>query len=396
MVKKEFKTPPIGLSVTHHIKTFHKDGTLCKEYPPIKNMITDAGLDHLASYYYSEVTRWMRIGTGTTATSRSITASQTGTTITATVGTFTIADVGRWIKFADGSQATVASYTSGTEVEATESQSIGSQAALVYNVEQTALTTQVEASNVYDANNGFVTATAGSIMTLEYKRTGKSTASYPSGATITEIGLSPTELSSLFSRLLLAEPIVIPAEGFMTNLHILTVVIDGTTQTLTAPITGVLEDATSRIGCRAIANYSGGRSCSEITAAGASSAPATTNSAHSWCCEPLHLSERSGSTYYVRGVVSDDASAITVTTDAGAVTEYIQNAITDSYSLGSFKKTMTISVNGGQFTDIAWRTIGILEKTNAYYDYRLLWDTDQVFAGGNSLTVTFTKSWKRL
>ncbi|RJQ30866.1 MAG: tail fiber domain-containing protein, partial [Actinobacteria bacterium] len=68
--------------------------------------------------------------TGTISSTTAVatyTASKTTTTITATVGTFTSADVGRFFVWADGTIDTITAYISGTEVTVANSGTISSQ-----------------------------------------------------------------------------------------------------------------------------------------------------------------------------------------------------------------------------------------------------------------------------
>lgn len=121
------------------------------------NLLTDGALNHLAAYNFEDQgdsiqnpRNYLAVGTGAGEVKRksgAITASQTGTTVTANAAFFEAADVGREIVFANGSYAKITAFTSTTIVEVGTSQAVAAQAFEVWYVNLTALYTEVEREN---------------------------------------------------------------------------------------------------------------------------------------------------------------------------------------------------------------------------------------------------------
>ncbi len=391
----------IKLSVTHKLRSYHKDGTLHQELPEITNMITDAGLEQLATYYYGEVTQYLHIGDAVspTPTSRSIASlSQSGTTVTDAAGSFTVAedDAGnlRVIKFLDGTYAICSARISDTQMTVDRSQTVTAQEAVVLNVEQTALDSEQEADDTYQSTGNGATGTAvGDIIYLAYTRYSQTTGTYVSGLTVTEIGLSPAG-GSLFARLVLDTPIEIPPSGYIINTNVFHVQIDAGTQVLTAPITNISEDATARMCVRALNDtISMGTMFSGITTAGDIDSPSGLQAMYSG--ETCSRYDKVGTTPPVLHL-SDDISAFTSISPNYGVTYANKDLVAVSYVAGSFEKAVTIGQDGAYYASTVWRTIAMIsDSTTDYYDYRMIWDTDQIFLVGDVIQVTFTKSWRR-
>lgn len=138
------------------------------------NMITDAGLDHMA------VRDFIQNGQGTNRltltndlpeikeSSGATVAEQTGTTVTASAPFFSAADVGRAIVWADGSNARIVSYISQTSVQTDKTQSVPAQVFERWHVDISSLpgplrwgTTGSEgAAGSWDDDHYIITATS--------------------------------------------------------------------------------------------------------------------------------------------------------------------------------------------------------------------------------------------
>jgi len=120
-----------------------------------KNLILNNGLNAVRNIYWEGCFSSAAAGTGVTPTSISsagVTASQAGTTVSASVGSYTFSsgDIGNMIKWdAGGEEARITAYTNPQSVEVTPSQSVGSGTFSVYQTNQTDLTTEVKRTTTY-------------------------------------------------------------------------------------------------------------------------------------------------------------------------------------------------------------------------------------------------------
>jgi len=339
------------LEVIHNITTFKADGTVDKVYPPMKNLITNAGLNELALFYYAEVTQYMRIGTGDTA----------------------------------------AEYT------------------------DTELDNEVEYSNTYDETagmNGTSVVSAGGVRTFTYKRTVISTGSYPSGLTVKEIAFSPREdllyllVGSppvedpypIFSRLVPDTPIVISADGYMSNTCVLNVIYDGSTITgLTIPITGISGDCSTHSGMGAVVP---GTDISKILSDGTVGSVGSVM--HNWCYESCWVKDHYGEIAPIgvtpKFYVSTDQSAVTsvYATQTAPNVYFSFDGLKSPYVDDSYERVInTNNISGDDFASTAWRTVAIMPRGTDHYWFRMLFDEDQIMAVGDFLSLTITKSWAR-
>ncbi len=124
-------------------------GRVVREYPPISNLILNRGLDDIASNFISDCFQWCAAGTGSTATELDATVE----TATISAGTVTIStigflngdstDVGKTIKLTtSGNLYTITSAISTTQCVVTPNDTIGPDQFIVYNTNQTGLTSE--------------------------------------------------------------------------------------------------------------------------------------------------------------------------------------------------------------------------------------------------------------
>lgn len=120
-----------------------------------KNLILNNGLDGIAVRTWATSTQYAVAGTGITPTaisSAEVTASQAGTTVTASVGSYTFSsgDIGNMIKWdGGGEEARITGYTNPQSVTVTPSQSVGSGTFVVYQTNQTGMATEVKRTTTY-------------------------------------------------------------------------------------------------------------------------------------------------------------------------------------------------------------------------------------------------------
>ncbi|MGV0949194.1 MAG: hypothetical protein ACOYB3_00885 [Azonexus sp.] len=178
-----------------------------------KNLILNQGMDQVASKTWVELFEYGVCGTGTSPNSidsSTDTISQSGTTITAVGGTIdftTDAVAGDMIKWDSGEEARITSVTSALIVEATPSQSVGSDQFTIWKTARVGLQTETKRSNTYLTGAGNCETTQ-SGTTLQHRRTYDFSTEVGS-ITYTEVGVAwaSTLATTVFSRILLNTPV---------------------------------------------------------------------------------------------------------------------------------------------------------------------------------------------
>jgi hypothetical protein len=181
----------------------------------LPNLILDSGLDKVAYMPWAQCFQFCRSGTGTTATkvTTASNASQTGTTVSITAGSFsfTSGHVGKLIYWpGTDTSAKITAFTNTTTVTVDRSQSVSAAAFDLYNVDQTSLTTPYSMNMRYQIGEGMCGTdidgdTVTMFRTFDFYIEG-------SPIQITELGFSDAPKSStLFSRVLLPDPIFLSA-----------------------------------------------------------------------------------------------------------------------------------------------------------------------------------------
>lgn len=110
------------------------------------NLILDSGLDRYSTLASTELTEYCALGTGTSPVSRdssTITASQTGTTVTASAAFFEAGDVGRLLKFDSGEEHYITTFNNTTEVIVATTASVSSAEFTIWYVDDIGLQTEV-------------------------------------------------------------------------------------------------------------------------------------------------------------------------------------------------------------------------------------------------------------
>ena len=117
-------------------------GEVLREYPPVNNMITDYGMNRLASIPWASFLNGFILGTGTTPTNRktgNISLSRVGTIVTTDLDFFTNDDAvfNRVLQFSDDSKARIVKFTSEKEVLVDiDGASLVDAGGIIWNVEQ--------------------------------------------------------------------------------------------------------------------------------------------------------------------------------------------------------------------------------------------------------------------
>lgn len=193
-------------------------GQVVKEYPRQKNLILNQGMDQLASNSWAELFVYCSAGIGVTPTSDDsspTTATQAGTTVTLSGGTFvftdTFTDAGKTIKWDTGEEAQIVSVTNPTTVIVNNSAAVPAADFVVYRTNQTGLSNQLKRTSTYLTGSPYCGTTLASNV-LKMRRTYDFTAEVGT-VNYTEIGLGwhTSTPTAIFSRILLAVPVPVDA-----------------------------------------------------------------------------------------------------------------------------------------------------------------------------------------
>jgi hypothetical protein len=210
-----------------------KTGKVKRDYGWQKNLILNQGLNGIGSARtWAAATTHCAAGTGTTPTqdnSGATTATQSGTTVTLSGGSFTFTDTGtdtgKMIKWDSGEEAMIVSITNSTTAEVNVSQAVSADAFNVFRTNQTGLTTEVKRTNTYLTG---VDNCGSTYVENEGKATFRRTYDFTvetGSVTYTEIGFShvATVAANLFSRILLSTPVALIADDVLRVVYDLTI-----------------------------------------------------------------------------------------------------------------------------------------------------------------------------
>jgi hypothetical protein len=364
-----------------------------------RNMILNNGMDHVATTVWCECFTYGIAGTGVTPTNRissEVTADQSGTAVTATVGsfTFTSGDIANMIKWDSGQEARITGYTSGQSVTVTTSQSVPSGPFTVYHTNQTGLTAEVKRSINYltgapYTQNSIDLPTA----TLKNRRTYDFTVE--SGTVnYTEVGVgwASTGGSTTFSRILLPSAIPVGSGQQLRLVYELQITLaPSTAQALSAAVSGwpvapsVNTDATQQIQVPGLSLVHTNGVTITATGGMANEPSRYANNCHVFCS--------ANSTAFA----AFNTSVSRNTAGWGSAVTVLSAYVPLSFMLD---KTGTIIVSAGNMTNI--RTIGIgdyawngNQDPVTYPPFVVLFAQDQTKANTQTLTLTFRSSWSR-
>lgn len=197
-----------------------ENGRVLRTLPTQRNLILDSGMDMVESNTWQGLMAYGVAGTGSTPTKDILdgTWSQTGTTIVSSGSSYTLTsgDIGKWIGFANGTQAKITAIISGTSATVAQSQTVAAMTANLYRAGQTGLAVEAKRSNTYPS----FTAVDGlasqghhpdqTAQKMRVRRTFDFTAEV-SDTNYTEIGVSPSGSAgnNLFARILLSGAVTV-------------------------------------------------------------------------------------------------------------------------------------------------------------------------------------------
>lgn len=208
----------------YKIEPIHKGKVQKKRWSKF-HMITDAGLDKVASQLWLTCVNVPILGEGVSPTavrrdSGAVTFTQAGTTLTASAGFFTAADVGRLFKWGTGTAGNeiyITAYTSATVVTVGTSATVSTpDIGTIWYVNTAALQTPVTgltwSTNADGAENFSTAVPSGDTVTVTNQKTFYSTA-FASNKTISEIAFSDSNTNAnVFDR-----DLVTPTVGMLTG-----------------------------------------------------------------------------------------------------------------------------------------------------------------------------------
>lgn len=228
---KEFVTSARG---RYKCRVMNVDGSVAFEHPKwLPNLILDSGLDKIASMPWAQAFQFCVAGTGTTPTKvvTASNASQTGTTVSITGGSYSFAPsiVGKLLYWAGTDQsAKVTAYTNTTTVTVDRSQSVSAASFDVYNVDQTELVTPYSMNMRYQVGEGMCGTIVEDDLVTMYRTFDFYLESSP--VQISELGFKDSpKATTLFSRVVLPDIVFLSAGQWLQVSYQLSVTLSPST-----------------------------------------------------------------------------------------------------------------------------------------------------------------------
>lgn len=370
-------------------------GIIVREYPPIKNLILNNGLDNVASYEFHDLMAYAVAGTGTTATE----VNSGADTITTAAGTATLSntgyltgdanDVGRTFKCAtSGNTYKVTAFINTTQCSVSPSTSEGPDTFTLYQTNQTGLTAEVKRTNTYlTGAPNCQTITVGNLttMTRTYDFSAES-----GSVTYNEVGFSRTATSgaNLFSRIKLPSGVPLTAGQQLRLKYSLQIGVSPTTPLTygTSPIVG-WPTATGTL------------QCLEIPFAGIG-----TNG-----IQQSGYNAIDGKYYEQYGAPSviGGYPALWISTSSAAHTTYGASATVagttaalafslSTYTNGTYTRSKSVTFAVGQANRSDWRSFFLGQTNGNTLAYKFLFDSNQEKLSTYTLTLGFQLTWNRV
>lgn len=382
-------------------------GRIVEDRPWQNNLILDLGLNEWAARETANLFTHAVAGTGNTPTSDdsgAVTASQSGTTVTASASFFDEDSVGKLIKWDSGEETRITGFTNDTTVTVADSQTVASDEFTLYRVNQTGLDTESKRSNTYlTGSSNCNTTVVGSVVTM--KRTYDFSAESGS-VNYAEVGFSWTATAggNLFSRILLSGGAVTVLSGQQLRLvYELALTCSPTSaEAIDAAITGwPISPATTTEGDQAWQQL--GLRVVDTLGASVSwgSGPGTGGSGAGDCNEP----SKSSSINSRLGIFISPSSAAlgtfaTSSSDRSTNAAY-KEATTDAYVTGSFERVRQATFSTSEANRTDFRSIGMFAETSlngpdaSSIGFALLFDEAQTKANTHTLKLRFKYTWDR-
>jgi hypothetical protein len=372
-------------------------GQVVRESPRwIPNLILNDGMERVAANSWCSCFTYGSCGTGTTSNSLDsglVTASQTGTTVTASSSIFVATDAnngGVMIKWDSGEEARVTGYTSATQVTVTPSQAVGAGQFTIWRTNQVGLVSESKRSNTYLTGSPHCTTTrVGGILT--HRRTYDFTAEVGI-VNYTEVGVawSSSGSSTHFSRVLLPAPVPVGAGQQLRLVYELILTLSPT----------VPNDVNTNL----ITNWPWG---------------AVPNSYYNEQMQLVGMSKvntTGATTYFDLGEYTNEAYSIylvfasststalstfgsSVSRSAGAI-GYKANTLA-AYTPFNFYRDKLVTFNAGEINSAAIRCFGIGSGSQGFnsqytnYGYLMLFDNNQEKPSTHTLSLTWRVAWSR-
>jgi len=367
------------------------------ERPWQPNLILDQGLDKIASMTWAAAFAYCAAGTGNTPTSDSsggTTASQSGTTVTASAGFFASGDAGKLIRWGDGHEAEIRSFTDSTHVTVDRSQTVTGATFTMYRVNQTGLTAEVaggagRSNNYLTGSPSCDSSRTGAVFTM----TRTYDFSSPAGSTnYAEIGVSDsgTQSNNLFSRMLISggSVTVLSTQQLRVTYQLQVTVNPTTPSSKTATITGwPVLPATATSGTEQMAAIG----MSKVLTSGLSGAW-DGFSLSNVCNEP------SGSGQIWISPSSDAHLSFPGSPDRRA-NATAKDLSLGSYSNGNFYRDKTATFSAGEANRTDYRSMGVAggSFSTSINDvgFCFLFDQAQTKDNTHTLALTFRFTWGR-
>lgn len=375
-----------------------KTGKVKRDYGWQKNLILNQGMNGIGSTRsWADSFTNAVAGTGTTPTqddSAGTTASQSGTTVTLSGGSFVFTntgnDAGKMIKWDTNEEARVVSVTSPTVVEVANSATVAAAEFTVFRTNQTGLTTEVKRSSAYvsGAGNNDTTFTAATgVMVM--KRTIDFTIEVGS-VSYTEVGFShvATVAANLFSRILLSAPIALVADDQFRVIYELTVTLGyASPQAITPTITGWA----STDGDQMIEHFG----LDYVSTTGSTTANATwINSVHRTSGVRFLVSNSTAA------LATEPSSATNPATNRNGTTLFTKLATNDAYTTLTFTRTRSVVLLAAEGVMADLRSIAMVYYSGSgstyYVNAAMLFDVNQEKLNTHTLSLTWVYSWSRV
>lgn len=369
-------------------------GIIVREYPPIKNLILNNGLDAVATYEFATLMDYAVAGTGTTATE----VNSGADTITTAAGTATLSntgyltgdanDVGRTFKcFTSGNTYKVTGFINTTQCSVSPSTSEGPDTFTLYQTNQTGLTAEVKRTNtLLTGAPNCQSSTTGNLttMTRTYDFSAES-----GSITYNEVGFSRTVTSgaNLFSRIKLPSGVPLTAGQQLRLKYSLQIGVSPTSPLTygTSPIVG-WPTATGTLQCHQIP-------ISYINTSGIMSSGYNAIDGKYY--------EQYGAPSVIGGY-----PALWISTSSAAHTSYGASSSPagttaalafslSTYTNGTYTRSKSVTFAVGQANRSDWRSF-FLGQTNANsLAYKFLFDSNQEKLSTYTLTLGFQLTWNR-
>lgn len=371
-----------------------ENGIVVRETDWINNLILDQGLNNLSTVLIADLFRYCAVGTGVLVTQRTGTGNASMTngdaTITAASANFSADDVGRLVRWTSGAdtdyEATIASFTDSTHVEATvvAPETISAGTFKVFYVEQTGLVTEAARTGDLSTATGENGTSTGA--TTPFPRTLKRTFLFPAETadiTYKEVGFSNVETpgSNLNIRINLnpGSNILVQQNQRLRVTYLFVVVpAPNVTTGATVPIVDLDLMSSDKTGSVVIEKFA----TSVVNTSGITDSTAID-------LEP---------SFEGFMALSEDTAALVPIVGSRrrvANVSYVALGFAADYVPGTFFRDFTGIFDLNDANGTTFRSLMLFEPDSGFSVYTFLFNSDQIKDSNHALTMTWRKSWRR-